>query len=64
MLSVMCSFPVLYPTCRKNPLLIFVPVIIFVASAIILMRWGWLPNRRETQILREGEGHYPLEIEQ
>jgi hypothetical protein len=63
MLSMVCSFPVLYPTYRENPLLIFVPVIIFVASAIVLMRWVWLSNRRETQMLREGDAHYPLEIE-
>lgn len=64
MLSMVCSFPVLYPTYRENPLLIFVPVIIFVASAIVLMRWVWLSKRREAQMLREGEAHYPLEIEQ
>lgn len=63
MLSVVCSFPVLYPTYRENPLLIFVPVVIFVASAIILMRWVWLSNRRETQMHREGDARYPLEIE-
>ena len=63
MLSVVCSFPVLYPTYRENPLLIFVPVVTFVASAIVLMHWVWLFNRRETQVLSESEARHPLEIE-
>ncbi|MBE2183482.1 MAG: hypothetical protein IAE89_08665 [Anaerolineae bacterium] len=64
MLSVVCSFPALYPTYRENPLLIFIPVVIFVVAAIVLMRWVWLSKRRETQILREGDTHYSLEMEQ
>lgn len=63
-LSTVCSFPVLYPTYREDPLLIFVPVTIFIASAIVLMRWVWLSKQRETQRLREGAAHYSREVEQ
>jgi len=64
MLSAVCSFPVFYPTYRENPLLIFFPGVIFAAAAVILMRWVWLSNRRETQTLREAEARYSREIEQ
>lgn len=57
------SFPLLFTTYRENPLLIFVPVIIILCAAAIMIRWAWLSSRRETRKLREAEAQYPLQVE-
>jgi hypothetical protein len=63
-LGAVCSFPLLFTTYRENPLLIFVPVIIVILAATILIRWAWLSNRRETKSLREAQAAYPVQVEQ
>ncbi len=61
--GAVCSLPLLYTTYRENPLLIFVPVVILLFAAIVLIRWAWLSSRRETRTLREAEAQYPLQVE-
>lgn len=62
-LGAVCSFPLLQTTYRENPLLIFVPVVILLFSAIVLIRWAWISSRRETRTLLEAEAQYPLQVE-
>lgn len=63
MCSAICSFPLLFWNYRENPLLIFVPVVIFLSAAILLIRWAWLSNRREIGTLREEQEQFPLQLE-
>lgn len=64
MLVSVCSFPLLYPTYRENPLLLCVPVTLFIVAAVVLLRWAWLSNRRETTQLRQAQANYPSELVQ
>lgn len=54
-----CSFPLLYPTYSQNALLLLIPILIFVVTAIVLIRWAWLSNQREARILRHANARYP-----
>lgn len=58
------SFPLLYSTYRASPLLILVPVILFVAIGALMLRWIWVSVRREARIVHEREAAYPLEVQQ
>ena len=58
------SFPLLYNVYRASPLLILVPVTLFVVIGALMLRWIWVSVRREARIVHEREAAYPLEVQQ
>lgn len=58
------TFPFLYPTYRASPLLVLVPLALFLGSAVVMVRGIWISVKREARSDREKELSYPIELQQ
>ena len=62
-ICAVATFPFMYATYRASPLLVLVPLALFLGSAVVMVRGIWISVQREAHSDHEKELFYPIELQ-